>query len=92
MSRSTDQRRTFISISARAPASDSSPATRGAAKGNSIVGVIAGLTNFLAPPAESIRSVPTHSTNASTSAYDAMFAGTTQSAAPATACVRYSSR
>ena len=42
-SRSTAHSRTFISISERDPASERSPATRGAANGNSMVGVWASL-------------------------------------------------
>ena len=44
MSRSTAHSSTFISISERDPASERSPATRGAANGNSSVGVWASLT------------------------------------------------
>ena len=44
MSRCTAHSSTFISISERAPASERSPATRGAANGNSMVGVWASLT------------------------------------------------
>ncbi|SKY67913.1 Uncharacterised protein [Mycobacteroides abscessus subsp. abscessus] len=81
MSRSTDQRRTFISSSARAPASVRSPATRGAANGKSSVGFIAGLMTAVVPPTFSVCSLPTHSTRSSTSVYDAMLVGATHSAA-----------
>ncbi|CFE49327.1 Uncharacterised protein [Mycobacterium tuberculosis] len=43
ISRCTAHSSTFISISAREPASDRSPTTRGAANGNSSVGVCASL-------------------------------------------------
>ena len=62
--------------------------TRGAANGNSIVGVAAALTRVFAPPAVSTKSLPIHSMSASTSVYDAMLAGTTHSDAPLRALSR----
>lgn len=79
MSRCTAHSSTFISISEREPTSDMSPATRGAANGNSSVGVWASLRWIDCGPRLSTCSVPTHFTSASMSEYDAMFAGTTHS-------------
>ena len=64
---STLHSRTRISVSARGPASAIEPWTRGAANGNSSVGVSAGLRTVVWPPADSECSEPTHSTSASTS-------------------------
>jgi len=67
MSRCTAHNSTFISISEREPASERSPPTRGAANGNSSVGVSASLMCTDCGPRLSVCSVPTHSTNASMS-------------------------
>ena len=67
MSRCTAHNKTFISISEREPASDRSPPTRGAANGNSSVGVRASLMWMDLGPRLSVCSVPTHSTSASMS-------------------------
>ena len=62
--------------------------TRPAANGTSRVGTRAGFVTCLVLPTVRDCSVVTHDASASTSAKDAMLAGTTQSRAPARACER----
>ena len=66
-------------FSAAGPASARLPDTRGAAKGNTRVGVNAGLVTFTSLPTVTFCSVPIHSTRESTSRKEDMLAGTSHS-------------